>query len=742
MSMSRFATLLCASFATAAPALAQEASPFVTQLRLGARDTVVDAFAWRGTDGVIVARADLQRISIAIPDGVEGERIALASIPGLSYSEDTTAAAIEISCTAACFATQRLGAPPPQLRPETIARAFGGYINYDVDARWVEGDRINVAGLGEAVVFDAWGLFETSWLATSEGETRDARLETRWTLDLPRRRLRLRIGDSVLGGVGGSATRFAGVQLGRHFGLAPSMVTHPTPPLAGEADIASTVELYVDGALRARERVQAGPFSFEGGPLVSGAGEAELVVTDVLGRQQVIRRPFFISTALLRPGLTDWSVALGTERHEFGYSSLDYGQGFAAARFRAGVTNWFTADAALETSERSGAAELGATFAHVATGQIRIAYAEGGAGAAASLAWFQEGPRWSVGVQAERWDENFRSIGNDDEHRLTESLAASLNVRLGNIGDTSLTAAAIDSADEPQARTITLAFTPDFGPGLLSFRLTHTDDETSDLTFTMNLTLDFNDDVSGSFGYEMDNGGSTYRASSQRAADDFGGIGWRARVMAGQQERLDLSTQLRGRFGETNLQAARVDRVAGVRVQHAGSIGWIDRLSFAGRPIRGAFAVVDAGAPGVGVLRDRLAVGATGEDGRVLAVNLHPYDVNTIAIRPDDLPLDRAPTATEIRVAPAEGAGVVVRFAEATRPLREAHVRFGDGATPPRGAILERIRDGARFPIGSDGRVVLLGVSSGDVLRLAADPHCTTAHEDDADLVLTCAEAS
>lgn len=745
MWMSRLATLLCVSFAAAAPAMAQDAAPFVTQLRLPSRNAVVDAFAWRSVDGVTVARADLQRLSIRVPDNIMGEQVSLAAIPGLTYSENTAAAAIEITCTSACFVTQQLTAAPTATRPQTLTRPFGGYLNYDVDAQWTNSQHINVAGLGEASVFGRWGLLETSWLGATGGEARGARLETRWTMDMPRQRLRLRVGDSALGGAGGGFTRFAGIQLGRHFGLEPSMITYPTPLLAGEADGASTVELYVDGALRARENVQAGPFAFKGGPMVTGAGEAELVVTDILGRQQTITRPFFVSTAMLRPRLTDWSVALGAERRDFGRRSLDYGQSFAAARYRAGITNWLTADAALESSEETGAAELGATFAHVAIGQIRLSRAEGGAGGSTSVAWFREADGWSFGVQADQWDRDFRSIGSSEELRITQSLAASLNLRVGSVGDASLTAAAIDSDDDPQARTLTFAYTPEFGPGFLSFRLTHTERETSDLAFAMNLSLDFNGDVSSSFGYEVDGDGASYRASSQRAPDEFGRFGWRSRAIAGRQERVEFSGQRRGRYGNTQAQAARTSVSTGVRVQHTGSVGFIEGLTFAGRPIQGAFALVDAGASGVGVLRDRLPIGDTGGDGRVLAVNLRPYDSNTIAIRPDDLPFNRAPAATEIHVSPTQGAGVIVRFDEVTRAVRETYVRYADGAVPARGAVLQRQRDGARFPIGTDGRVVLLGATAGDVLALSTDPQCSADGDEDSaanGLILVCAGVS
>jgi hypothetical protein len=67
--MLRTAVLLAVSLAAPALAWAQDAAPFVTQLRLPARGAAIDVVAWRGAGGVEVARADLERLSIAAPNG-------------------------------------------------------------------------------------------------------------------------------------------------------------------------------------------------------------------------------------------------------------------------------------------------------------------------------------------------------------------------------------------------------------------------------------------------------------------------------------------------------------------------------------------------------------------------------------------------------------------------------------------------------------------------------------------------
>ena len=120
MSSIRTTALLCASLALAGPAWAQDAAPIVTQLRLPARDAAIDTFAWRRGDEVLVSRADLTRLSIQAPGA--DERVSLASVPGLTFTRDEAAAAIVLTCTAACFDMQRLS-PRAEAPPLTVARA-------------------------------------------------------------------------------------------------------------------------------------------------------------------------------------------------------------------------------------------------------------------------------------------------------------------------------------------------------------------------------------------------------------------------------------------------------------------------------------------------------------------------------------------------------------------------------------------------------------------------------------------
>ena len=117
----------------------------------------------------------------------------------------------------------------------------------------------------------------------------------------------------------------------------------------------STVDLYIDNVLQMRREAPPGPFAFEQTPVATGSGQLQLSVRDALGRQQVITQNYYISPALLRSGLNEWSVELGSQRSNYGLSNGDYGPTFAGFSYRNGysdtvTTEWHGTVAALATN--------------------------------------------------------------------------------------------------------------------------------------------------------------------------------------------------------------------------------------------------------------------------------------------------------------------------------------------------------------------------------------------------------
>ncbi len=84
---------------------------------------------------------------------------------------------------------------------------------------------------------------------------------------------------------------------GTDFALQPYRITAPLPAFFGSATLPSDVELYVNGVRQYSGNVPAGPFQLNTIPNISGAGNAQVVLTDAaLGRATTLN--FSLATEL------------------------------------------------------------------------------------------------------------------------------------------------------------------------------------------------------------------------------------------------------------------------------------------------------------------------------------------------------------------------------------------------------------------------------------------------------------
>ena len=126
----------------------------------------------------------------------------------------------------------------------------------------------------------------------------------------------------------GRSVYFGGIQWATNFSLSPGYITQPIPTIGGQSRAPSTVELYINDALRQTSQVPTGPFTIDNFPQITGSGQARIVVRDLLGRETVLVQDFFSSTSLLRKGLSDYSFEAGAVRRNLGIDSANYGAGF------------------------------------------------------------------------------------------------------------------------------------------------------------------------------------------------------------------------------------------------------------------------------------------------------------------------------------------------------------------------------------------------------------------------------
>ncbi len=252
----------------------------------------------------------------------------------VSYQLDQYAMQLTISAPPQLFITQtfdplskRLGA----LRPKDP----GAFLNYDAVALRNNSPGINQTnlsalmglglfnrlGVGTADVL-AYNKYANNITLLTNQSSKLVRLNTTWTLDQPENIARWRLGDAITGSTYWSgASRFAGIQYATNFNTQPNLVTFPLPGYQGEAAIPSTVDVFVNSVLNQQQIVNNGPYIFNNIPVISGAGNVNVVTQDLLGRSKVVSFSYYASPQLLKPDLVDFSYEAGFVRDNYGVNS-------------------------------------------------------------------------------------------------------------------------------------------------------------------------------------------------------------------------------------------------------------------------------------------------------------------------------------------------------------------------------------------------------------------------------------
>lgn len=348
----------------------------------------------------------LQEIGLRLDDLPADRYLDLAGLPGLTYRYDAPNQRLYLDAVTARLdrQLQTLGGPGTRLWPATVSP--GALLNYDIYGTTGEGSR-SLAATTELRLFGPHGVLTTTGISRYGGdEERDyVRLDSAWTWSSQHRLLALTVGDFIGGSLSWSrATRLGGVQLRRSFALQPELITRPLPQFFGEAALPSAVELYVGGLRQYQGEVLPGPFQLDTLPRVSGTGQAQVVITDALGRSRTIAFDYYNEPRLLRRGLSDYSLELGRVRADYGLKSFSYRDGLVGSgSLRYGLTDGVTLEAHAEGGDGLAAGGVGAVPASAALAASTAPTPA--AAAAARKAAAQRGPSsaWATAGWAAGW---------------------------------------------------------------------------------------------------------------------------------------------------------------------------------------------------------------------------------------------------------------------------------------------------------------------------------------------------
>jgi len=451
-----FILIITSASATTIPSKSKHATPEISSpQKVSEKLLAVVINGEQSSQGVIVLSVnsdahisikDLRRWRLILPiiDNLfyfEGDAYyPLNKIKGSHYHIDEAKQLLVIEAEAATFEVNNLrGTGSHFSMPD--ASSLGGFVNYDFSLQSAP-HSTHIDSLIELGAFNRWGVGLGTFITRDLSDRRDiVRLDTTWTVDKPEKMSSIKLGDTINNGSSwGRPVRFGGIQWTSNFQSQPDFITFPLPNITGEAVLPSVIDVYVDNVRQFKSSVESGPFSISNVPVMMGLQDMQLVVRDVLGREQRITQRYYASPQLLREKLQAFSYEIGAIRENYSQRSNDYGHRFISGTQRYGVNNHFTSELHMEWSTDQYNLGFGGAYLVPEWGVFHAAVAGSdsdqlGQGGLMSLAFERQTSQLSFGGNVQIADARFTQLGLSDRHRVARlSSTAHISIATGNKG--------------------------------------------------------------------------------------------------------------------------------------------------------------------------------------------------------------------------------------------------------------------------------------------------------------------
>ena len=701
---------------------------FINQQR---KDTVM---LLRSKGRLFAGGEDLRRWRVRLPETNPlthyGEDFyALDALEALTYRLDESTQTLAMQVPPGLFDATRLMGEETRFSAPALA-SLGGFLNYDVTANHAQG-QTNTNGLLELGGFGSWGTAQTSILALDlNGQASAIRLDTTWTRDQPMQLNSFRFGDATSGTSSwGGAVHFGGAQWATNFSTQPSLISFPLPGISGEAALPSTVDLYVDSALRMRRQVPSGPFSIENLPVPNGRGDARIVVRDMLGREQIITQPFNTNSQLLKQGLHNYSYEVGFVRRNFGIDSNNYGRLVAVGTHRLGLTEQFTGEVHGEFLGNQQTLGLGGVLtlpsAGVLSGSFAASHSDKGMGGLLGLGFRRQSRSFSFGVNTQIASQRFVKLGMQPEALAPRHISqAFVNLSTTDYGAFSARYTQQAFYDQEDKTIVSGSYARKIGSlGNLSMSMMRFLSGNAETVVSLNFSMLLGNRTNANISTTAKPGREQAQLQLGRSVPAGNGVGYRLVARAGDSDARQAELNMQNQVGNYSLGASQTNGQTAFRGSANGGIAFLGGSAFLSRRITDSFAVVKVpGYSGVGIYADNQLVARTDTNGSALLPRLRPYQKNTVRIEQADLPMDAQIDAVQLDAVPYFRSGLLLKF-----PVKRSRgalltVVLENGEALPAGALAQIIRDNVEqnevFPTGLRGELYLTGLAASNRLRV------------------------
>ena len=656
---------------------------------------------------------------------------ALDALRGLTFKLDESTQSLAMQVPPRLFEATLLNGQEIDFSAPSAASP-GGFINYSLSANHAEG-LTNTTGFLDLSGFGSWGSAQTRILGLDlNNQARAIRLESTWTRDKPMELTRLRFGDAISGASSwGGAVRFGGFQWATDFSLQPGFMTSPRPEISGESALPSTVELYVDNLLRMRREVPSGPFTIQDLPVINGQGDAQLLVRDILGREQVISKPFFTSSRLLKQGLQSYSYELGFVRRNFGIDSNNYGRLMAIGTHRLGFTEKFTGEVHGELLGNQQSVGLGGVFlspvVDTLSGSLAMSNSKKGVGGLLGLGFQHQNGNFSVGMNTQLTSRKFAKLGLQSEKLAPRNISQMIvKMATNGFGSFALNYTHQAFRDMENYKSLSASYVREVaGIGNLSASMTRYLSGESKTVFGLNfsMNLDLGKRRSANINVSAKPGRNNANLQLNRRLPAGSGVGYRLVSGLGDTDRREAEVSLQNRVGSYSLAAGQSQGQTAFRGSASGGVAFLGGSSFFSRRITDSFAVVQVpGYADVGIYADNQLSTRTDGKGNALLTGLRSYQKNLVRIEQSDIPLDAQIDTLQLDAVPYFRSGLVLKFPVKRSRGALLSVVLENGEPLPAGAQVQIIGDNILetelFPAGMRGEVYLTGLEAENQLRV------------------------
>lgn len=626
----------------------------------------------------------------------------------------------------------------------------GVLLNYNFYGSQSENNSTSLSAFTEVRAFNANGVLSSTALTTGnrfsnnsvdngnknrDWDSRTIRLDTSWSQSFPDKLITVRAGDILTGALSWTrSTRLGGLQIGSNFDLQPYMTTTPLPAFFGSATLPSAVELYVNGLKQYSGEVPAGPFELNTAPSISGAGNAQLVLTDALGQSSTVNFSLYDTHRLLQPGLSDWSIELGTVRENYGVKSFAYGNDIAVSgTWRYGVNNRFTAETHAEATKDLANAGVGGTWVLGGPGGVLFASlagseTQGRSGMQYSGSYSWNNRRFNIGLNTLGTSGDYRDVATQyGSSAIRQSNQISTGYSTQSLGSFGVSYNEVDYAEDDTAKFASAYWSKSFGRRFnLNVNLNQDINDSANNSASIGASFSLDRNISFNSSVQHTDSRDDFIADVSQSAPSDGGLGWRAQARHSIDDSNNNSGGLAelnylGRYGQVQAGVSSYDGDYATYASSTGSIVMMGGGLFAARQINDGFAVVSTdGIADVPVLLQNNPIGTTNSRGLLLISPLNAYQDNKIGIDPMDLPADLRIDKVAAQATPTDRAGTVISFKLV--PVRSASIILVDSVNQPL-AIGSQVRlvTKKQFPsaiVGFDGEVYLDTLDEHNVLEV------------------------